>query len=253
MTIHSPLAPLWAAPEVSSARAEALAHTIGTVLVDPLPHQGQVLILNSERLSFHLMGDPELKGSLWVDFTSASTQQRSRQVSRELLVKAARIRHIDQPLLIDATAGLGKDGFLLASHGFQVEMIELNPVVAALLADGLARAAEVEQLTQVVARIQLHRGNSIERLRSLTKIPHVIYLDPMFPERSKSAKVKQNLRLLQQLDAHAIPPEELLTAALTTKVKKVVVKRPLKGPYLGDRRPAYSLKGKAVRFDVYLG
>ncbi|MBM9614170.1 class I SAM-dependent methyltransferase [Desulfobulbus rhabdoformis] len=248
----SPLPPLWAAPEISCARAEPLAREIGTVLVDTLPARGQVLVLESNRLLFRLIGDHELKGSLWVDFNTARATRRSRQVGSELLVKAARIRRVEQPLLIDATAGLGQDGFLLATHGFQVEMIEMNPVVAALLADGLARAAEVEQLAEVVGRIQLHRGNSVERLASLTRKPHVIYLDPMFPERSKSAKVKQNLRLLQHLDAHTVSPEELLTTALATQAKKVVVKRPLKGPYLCDEKPSYSLKGKAVRFDVYL-
>jgi 16S rRNA (guanine1516-N2)-methyltransferase len=75
----------------------------------------------------------------------------------------------------------------------------------------------------------------------------------MFPERSKTAKVKQGLRLLQLLNQKTEQPEQLLRAALSLQAKKVVVKRPLKGPFLAGRPPSYSLKGKAVRFDVYLG
>ena len=75
----------------------------------------------------------------------------------------------------------------------------------------------------------------------------------MFPERSKTAKVKQDLQLLQLLDPKSEPPEQLLLAALAVQAKKVVVKRPLKGPFLGERPPSYSLRGKAVRFDVYVG
>jgi 16S rRNA (guanine1516-N2)-methyltransferase len=200
-----------------------------------------------------MLGDPELAGGLWVDFDSTAARRRSRLIGSELLIQAAKVRRVTSPLLIDATAGLGRDAFLLARHGFRVEMIEVNPVVAALLADGLARARCLAHLQTVAERIRLRSGNGVELLAELHEMPEVIYLDPMFPERTKSAKVKQNLRLLQHLDAHSIAPEPLLQAALAVGAKKVVVKRPLKGPHLGGREPSYTLKGKAIRFDIYLG
>ena len=192
-------------------------------------------------------------GGLWVDFDSTDARRRSHHTGSELLVQAAKIRRIPHPLLIDTTAGLGRDAFLLATHGFRVEMVERNPVVAALLEDGLTRARCVPRLQAATERIRLCRGNSLDVLAQLREKPAVIYLDPMFPQRSKTAKVKQNLRLLQYLDDHAIAPESLLEAALLVGANKVVVKRPLKGAPLAERLPSYSLKGKAIRFDIYLG
>jgi len=244
---------LWAAPEIPCERAEKLVQQLGIPCLDRIPEQGPILCLGKERLEFRIMGHAELGGSLWVDFDSTSARRRGHHTGSELLIQAAKIRRVESPLLIDATAGLGRDGFLLASHGFRVEMIEINPLVAALLEDGLARARRVAHLQPVVERIRLFQGNSVERLASLDEVPAVIYLDPMFPQRSKSAKVKQNLRLLQYLDEHSIAPEPLLSAALAVGANKVVVKRPLKGPYIDGKTPSYSLKGKAIRFDVFLG
>ena len=245
---------LWAAPEIPLPQAEELARQLEIPLMGNPPDQGPLLCLGGDRLEFRLQGaDPELGGSLWVDFNSTVARWRSRHTGSELLIQAAKIRRVQNPLLIDATAGLGRDGFLLAAHGFRVEMIEINPVVAALLADGLARAERVSQLQSVTERIRLHRGDSVARIACLEEVPEVIYLDPMFPRRSKSAKVKQNLRLLQYLDDHRVAPERLLSAALAVGPNKVVVKRPLKGTFLSEKTPSYSLKGKAIRFDVYLG
>ena len=42
--------------------------------------------------------------------------------------------------MLDATAGLGRDAFVLASLGCQVTLIERVPAVAALLENGIERA-----------------------------------------------------------------------------------------------------------------
>ena len=244
---------LWAAPDADALRAAALRRLLQIPSVETLPQQGPLLLLSAQRLEFRIAGNPELPGALWVDFNSEDARRRSRQPGGELLVRAAKVRQAGQPLLIDATAGLGRDGFLLASHGFRVQMIEANPIVAALLDDGLARAQTLPHLEAAVSRIELCVGDAIDVLATLDQQPAVIYLDPMFPERSKTAKVKQNLRLLQLLEAKMAAPEPLLLAALATGARKVVVKRPLKGQLLADLAPSYTLKGKAVRFDVYVG
>lgn len=244
---------LWAASEADQRRAAELSHLLGIPCVTTVPQQGPLLRLDRQRLEFFLAGDADFPGALWVDFDSVDSRRRSRQPGGELLVQAAKIRQLAQPLLIDATAGLGRDGFLLACQGFRVTMIEVNPIIAALLADGLERARLVPHLAAAVSRICLSRGDAVDMLATLDEQPAVIYLDPMFPERTKTAKVKQNLRLLQMLESKQSPPEPLLQAALATGARKVVVKRPLKGPFLADLVPSYTLKGKAVRFDVYVG
>lgn len=239
-------------PLCPASRVQALTLALG---LEPttVPGPGLVLRLSAERLELGKPGDPELPGALWVDFTRSEAQRRALQPGRELLVQAAKVRRTASPLVIDATAGLGRDGFLLAAAGFRVRLFESNPVVAALLGDGLERAASSPALAAIVARMELVVGNALDLLPRLTVPPEVIYLDPMFPPRSKAAKVKQDLQLLQLLDQRDQDPVPLLQAALAIRARKVVVKRPLKGPALDGPAPSYTLRGKAIRFDVYVG
>jgi len=247
-----PLA-LLADPYHSPASLRELALSLAIPLVETPPAACLLLRFTSERLELGKPGDPLLPGSLWVDFTGPEVRRRLSHLGRELLVQAAKVRKTAQPLLIDATAGLGRDGFLLAAAGFRVWMIETHPVIAALLADGLERARRDAGLADTARRIRLIAGNALDHLPTLAEQPDVIYLDPMFPERTKSALVKQELRLLQLLDHGTGDPAELLGAALAVHARKVVVKRPLKGPALSGVPPAYALRGKAIRFDVYVG
>jgi len=247
----SPLA-LLVDPHCPASRIQALTTALG---LEPTtaPGPGMVLRLSAERLELGKPDDPHLPGSLWVDFTRPDARRRALQPGRELLIQAAKVRRTASPLVIDATAGLGRDGFLLAAAGFRVQLFESNPVVAALLRDGLERASRAPALAAIVARMQLVVGNALDLLPLLSDPPEVIYLDPMFPPRSKAAKVKQDLQLLQLLQLHDQDPVPLLQAALAIRVRKVVVKRPLKGPALAGPAPSYTLRGKAIRFDVYVG
>lgn len=131
-------------------------------------------------------------------------------------------------------------------------MYEQNPVIAALLADCLERAGKNPALTEIICRMHLHEGDSIEALKNLKFSPDVIYLDPMFPERQKSALVKKKFQLLHQLEVPCQDEEALLKAAVDARPFKVVVKRPLKGPNLAGMKPGYSLTGKAIRYDCFV-
>jgi 16S rRNA (guanine1516-N2)-methyltransferase len=126
------------------------------------------------------------------------------------------------------------------------------PVIAALLRDGLERAANESQLEDIVGRMRLVEGDSVTALLAMAKAgehPDVVLLDPMFPERRKSASVKKKLQLLQRLERPCEDEKALLDAALAACPRKVVIKRPPKGPFLAGVKPSYSLQGKAVRFD----
>lgn len=177
------------------------------------------------------------------------------KLNRELLVRAAKMKGADRPTAIDATAGLGEDSLLLAAAGFEVQLYEQDETIAALLEDGLARAANDLRLKGIVARMHLTCSNSVTALRKIaesgTGAPDVVYLDPMFPERSKSASVKKKFQLLHHLEAPCANEEELLRAAIAAKPCKVVVKRPAKGALLAGMKPGYSIAGKAVRYDVF--
>jgi len=147
--------------------------------------------------------------------------------------------------VIDATAGWGRDAAVLASSGADVLMLEREPVLAALLQDGLAR------LNQPL-NLELCAKDARDYLASLMpeSYPDIIYLDPMHPAREKSAKVKKDLYALQTLlgaDGDAL---SLLEIARARTRGRVVVKWPARLPAL--LRSDYAVEGKTVRFDVYL-
>lgn len=188
----------------------------------------------------------ELRG----DFTRMLPRLRQGRLQQELLVKAARVKGVDAPTAVDCTAGLGEDSLLLAAAGFTVTLFERDETIAALLADALERAAAEPQLAGIVSRMRLVAGDSVSGLASLPEPPDVVYLDPMFPARTKSAAVKKKFQLLHHLERPCEEEEALMAAALAARPRKVVIKRPAKGALLAGMRPSYSVSGKAVRYDV---
>lgn len=187
---------------------------------------------------------------LRADFSALLPRLRPDRLGRELLVRAARVRGVEAPTAVDATAGLGEDSLLLAAAGFTVTMFEKDPVIAALLRDTLERAAANPELAPVAARMTLVEGDSVAGLRDLGFSPDVVFLDPMFPERTKSAAVKKKFQLLHHLERPCDNEAELLGAALVAHPRKVVIKRPPRGPLLAGAKPSYQVAGKAVRYDV---
>ena len=188
----------------------------------------------------------ELRG----DFTRMLPRLRQGRLQQELLVRAARVRGVEAPTAVDCTAGLGEDSLLLAAAGFRVTLFERDRTIAALLADAMERAAEEPQLADAVGRMTLVGGDSISGLAELDFAPDVVYLDPMFPARTKSAAVKKKFQLLHHLEQPCEEEEALVSAALAACPRKVVIKRPAKGPQLAGVKPSYSIAGKAVRYDV---
>ncbi len=193
-------------------------------------------------------GGLELRG----DFARMLPRLRPANLSRELLVRAARVRGVATPTAVDATAGLGEDSLLLAAAGFSVTLCERDPLIAALLRDALQRAAEDDRLAAIVARMHLVEGDAVATLAALDTTPDVVFLDPMFPEKRKRAATNKKLQLFQQLERPCEDEEALMAAALAARPRKVVVKRLLKGPYLAGVKPSSSLAGKVVRYDIVI-
>ena len=190
---------------------------------------------------------------LCADLSRMLPRLKQGRLQHELLVKAAKVKGAEHPVVLDATAGFGEDSLLLAAAGFSVELYERDEVIAALLADALARAADDPMLAESVSRMTLHAGDSLAGMCSAAEAGEpidVVYLDPMFPERTKSASVKKKFQLLHHLEQPCDDEEELVAAALACRPRKVVIKRPIKGALLAGVKPSYQLKGKAVRYDV---
>lgn len=205
--------------------------------------------LRRDERGLALVGDSM---ELFGDFARLLPRVKAGRLQKELLVKAAKIKGVEHPLAVDCTAGLGEDSFLLAAAGFEVTLFERDETIAALLADALERAANDPQLAAIAARMHFAQGDSVAGLRALPVPPDVVYLDPMFPGRSKSAAVKKKFQLLHGLERPCDAADEaaLMQAALDARPRKIVIKRPVKGPQLADTKPSYSIAGKAVRYDV---
>lgn len=213
--------------------------------------RGAVAALQETADGLALIGDGM---TLICDFGRMLTRIAPGKLGKELLVRAAKVKGCPKPRAIDATAGFGEDALLLAAAGFQVHLFERDRMIAALLEDGLRRAASDDKLAPIVANMQLTCADSIQALRDAATggagAPDVVYLDPMFPVRTKSASVKKKFQLLHHLEAPCDAEEELLRAAIAARPRKVVVKRPAKGPLLAGVKPSYTIAGKAVRYDV---
>jgi 16S rRNA (guanine1516-N2)-methyltransferase len=185
-----------------------------------------------------------------VDFLSAAFQYRSLTSNKHALIaKAVGIHKHKNLSVIDATAGLGQDGFVLHGLGCTVHYLERSPIVAALLQAGLDHYAsttshKTPSLTQVDARLYL------EQLEA-DAYPDVIYLDPMFPARKKATCVKKEMRILRDIVGEDTDIVALFEMALRRAKKRVVVKRLRLAPMLTDRKPDLVLHGQNVRFDVY--
>ncbi|MDO4696513.1 MAG: class I SAM-dependent methyltransferase [Neisseria sp.] len=197
------------------------------------------------------------KGVVRVDFTGGAAQYRRTKGGGELIAKA--VNHAAKPLVWDATGGLGRDSFVLAAQGLQVCTFERHPIVALLLSDGLARAVESEdaETAEIARRITLVQGNAAEMMADFAVRngrPDVVYLDPMYPVRQKSAAVKKEMAYFHDLVGEAAAEDDaaLLVAAKAAAKKRVVVKRPRLGEWLANEEPAYQYGGKSIRFDVYL-
>jgi len=181
-------------------------------------------------------------------------RHRRRAGHNELLGRAVGVLRDRRPRVLDATAGLGQDAFVLADLGCEVILCERNPVVASLLCSGMrvAAASGDEWLSGILGRMTLRPGDA--RAQAAGEPLDVIYLDPMFPARGKSAAVRKEMVLLQGLLAAgdtAADAEALLHWALAQGVRRVVVKRPTRAPHLAQLRPSHAIRGRAVRFDVY--
>lgn len=239
---------IFAENDADKEAAELLATRLNTDITQKRTDAEQaelVLCLDANGLSL-IGGDLRLRG----DFTRMLPRLRPSNLQRELLVRASKIKGAaNSPTAIDATAGLGEDALLLAASGFSVQLYEYDPVIAALLRDALRRAAAVPELTNIVGRMQLFEEDCLTAMPKLPSSPDVILLDPMFPSRQKSALIKKKFQLLQQLERPCADETALVTAAIAAHPRKVVIKRPRKGPYLAGRKPSYSLTGKSIRFD----
>lgn len=226
------------------------AAEFGIAAASQPPQTGEYLLAGSDGISLCRAGE---KGRVQADFVSGAAQYRRIKGGGELIAKA--VNHTARPTVWDGTGGLGRDSFVLATLGLTVHTFEQNPAVALLLSDGLRRACEAGgSIAEIAGRITLHFGDTCTLIPELAtrSRPDIVYLDPMYPERQKSAAVKKEMAYFHGLVGSAQNEAGLLNTARAAAKKRIVVKRPRLGEFLNNEKPAYQYTGKSTRFDIYL-
>ncbi len=194
--------------------------------------------------------------AVYVDFISGASNYRRLHGggAGQAVAKAVGLNKRKDLTILDATAGLGRDAFVLASLGAKVHLLERHPIVYLLLKDGISRlaASEDPELQAISQRLILHKGSLLDSAEfKLNDSIDVVYLDPMFPVRSKSAKIKKDMAMFHHLVGSDVDADSLLPAALDLALYRVAVKRPKGAPCLNDCEPALKMEGKSNRFDIY--
>lgn len=204
---------------------------------------------NKDILKLSLEDHPELN-PIYVDFLNGPLAHRRKHGGgkNQLIAKAVGL-HKHPVNLLDISAGLARDAFILACLGANVIALERNPTIAALVKDAIERArtktwfCELKfEFIEINARDYLLQHEGVD----------VIYFDPMFPERSKSALVKKEMRMLRDIVGDDEDADEIFKLALSKAKKRVVVKRPKLAPDINNQKPNFSYEGKSSRFDIYL-
>jgi 16S rRNA (guanine1516-N2)-methyltransferase len=243
--------------QADSARAQSLA---GDLLLPSCPSLADdcdydaLLVVDADHLELRIPSSRS--GPVMVDFSSKGLLWRLRKGGglRQGIARAVGLKPGHKPSVIDATAGLGEDAFVLASLGCNVHLLERSPVIYALLEDGLCRAKKTADLSGIIERLHLVKGDSIELLGRKNALPpaDVVYLDPMYPETGRTAGAKKEMQFLRAVVGDDTDAASLLEVALIKAAKRVVVKRPRLAPAIDGPPPSCTVKGKSSRFDIYL-
>jgi len=232
-----------------------------------IDYQPLKAILNYDYiLSFNHAGMLQLQstrlknmGAIFVDFTQGSVDYRRQSGGgrSQAIAKAVGLNDTKYPLnVLDCTAGMGNDAFVLATLGCKVTMLERSIPIALLLEDGWMRAKRDSHTSEIAERICLHKLSAHHYLQNLldtnASIEYdVIYLDPMFPYKNNNAASKKAMQYFQALLSGDADADELLLLSLKTARYRVVVKRSRLAPDLGNISPTYRLIGESSRFDIY--
>ena len=168
------------------------------------------------------------------------------------LAKAVGFKFNKNRTIIDATAGLGYDAFILASLGANVTLIERSEKIYDLLKAAISEAKLYGgEISKIVNRMNLLFGDSKDILPNIA--PEVILIDTMYKDRKKSALVKNDMRLVREVVGSDSDHVELINVALNNASKRVVIKQPRYAETLDNIKGcSHQILGKTIRYDVYV-
>ena len=168
------------------------------------------------------------------------------------LAKAVGMKSNKNRTIIDATAGLGYDAFILASLGANVTLIERSKIMHNLLQEGISEAKSFGgEISGIINRMNLIFGDSKFILPDL--LPEVILIDTMYKDRKKTALVKNDMRLVRDIVGSDSDYIQLIEVALNQASNRVVIKQPRYADQIDNIKPySHQILGKTIRYDVYM-
>lgn len=245
---------LYCADEADMETFHSIHQSYDFQLIEALPDAGYVLVWAKQHLSLRAMGKGAC-GPVSVDWTEAKARRRLLTSGRQQpLARAVGFKPGFTPVVLDATAGLGQDAFVLAWLGATVNAFERSPVAAALLEDGLRRALVHPDFAAAASRLQLSRQDALTGLDQwpISNRPDAIYLDPMYPDTGRTALSGKNMQAFHACIGEDLDADGLLHRALGLAKRRVVVKRPTKAGFLAGEKPFTQLIGESTRYDIYM-
>lgn len=238
-----------------SAQVAKMAAELDIPIIETNQIETSELLLKfvDDKLTLQLIAT-DAPGPIYADFLAGKLAHRRLYGGgkSQLLARAIGLQKMKAPTVLDVTAGLGQDGFVLACLGCQVTMVERSPIIAALVEDALNRARHDTSFQNLSLCLVLADSANFLQQLDHANYPDVIYLDPMFPSRSKSALVKKEMRILRAVVGDDIDADNLFNLARKIAKKRVVVKRSRHAPLLANAQPTLQFKGQSSRFDVYI-
>lgn len=201
--------------------------------------------------------DCALNTAIYVDFVEGALAHRQRYGGGrgQAIARAVGLKKGNTPTVLDITAGLARDAYILACLGCRVTLVEQSPVLYTLIEDGIHRGLDNPATSDILRNfMNLVNADSVlymEHMDMQTR-PEVIYIDPMYPERKKAALVKKDMQILQRLLGKDENAPQLLKTALESATGRVVVKRPVNAAPIDDTEPNTSISSRKTRYDVYL-
>lgn len=188
---------------------------------------------------------------LRVNFSHPEFLARLRGAGKKTELVARAVKAGAGVRVLDCTAGLARDSFVLASLGCEVTLVERSRVVSTLLMDGLKRARRVPELVAAANRIKLTNADSLSLMAQGDLECDVIYIDPMFPEKQGAAAVRGPMQHLQRFLGTDEDAMALLSVALQSGCGRVVLKRPPQSEWLSPVAPTHVFKNKNSRYEVF--
>lgn len=176
--------------------------------------------------------------------------RKNYSLAREPLAKALGLKRSVPSLVVDLTAGTGKDAVLICSFGAKVVAFERNATVFTLLAYEYQKLLRQRPEHPLIERLSLNWGEFNAEL-AIDQVS-AFYFDPMYEQLKKKRTAKPRKEMVAFENLIGADEDQMKFAQLMMQLspRKLIIKRPLKAPVLLEKRNV-CFEGKTTRYDLY--